>query len=216
MADVGVEADLVQRAAAGDAGARGALLTEHEARLCCMAAFRPDPRPRGRVDAADVVQEACAEAADHRQDYFRLAQATPVPVFLWLRGIAGNKLPELHRHHLGTRMRDAAREAAPRPRATPDATSAALVDQLSAHGTGPRTAAARAEVKVRLHEALGSMDATDREVLALRHFEQLTNGEAAAVLGIAERAAAKRYVRAVRRLKCVLAGMPGGLTEIRP
>src|SRR5688572_13511514 len=133
MADVGLEADLLQRAAAGDAGAWGALLTEHEARLCRMAAFRLDPRLRGRVDAADVVQEAYAEAADHREDYFRLA--TPVPVFLWLRGIVGNKLLEVHRHHLGTHMRDAGREAAPRPRAAPDATSAALVDQLSGHGT---------------------------------------------------------------------------------
>src|SRR5205814_8453497 len=101
-------------------------------------------------------------------------------------------------------------------RAAPGATSAALVDALSGHATGPRTAAARAEAKVRLREALDGMEAIDREVLALRHFEQLTNGEAAAVLGIEERAAAKRYVRALRRLKDILAGMPGGLTEVRP
>ncbi len=60
------------------------------------------------------------------------------------------------------------------------------------------------------------MDPIDREVLALRHFEQLTNGEAAAVLQIAERAAAKRYLRALKRLKDILADMPGGLTEVRP
>jgi RNA polymerase sigma-70 factor (ECF subfamily) len=137
-------------------------------------------------------------------------------VFLWLRGIVGNKLLELHRHHLGTGMRDAARDVALNPRSAPDATSAALVDQLSGHATGPGTAAARSEVKHRLREVLDNMDATDREVLALRHFEQLTNGEAAAVLGIAERAAAKRYVRALKRLKDLLADMPGGLTEVRP
>jgi RNA polymerase sigma-70 factor (ECF subfamily) len=74
---------------------------------------------------------------------------------------------------------------------------------------------ARAEVKVRLHEALNGMEAIDREVLALRHFEQLTNTEAAQVLGIEERAAAKRYVRALKRLKDILADMPGGLTGLR-
>ena len=206
-------AALRQRAAGGDAGAWGALLTGHEDRLRRVVAFRLDPRLRGRVDAADVLQEAYAEAAAHRDDYFRRSAA--VPVFLWLRGIVGNKLLDAHRHHLGTAMRDAAREHAPRPGAAPDATSAALVDQLSGHGMGPRTAAGHAEVKARLHAALDGMDATDREVLALRHFEQLTNGEAAQVLGIQERAAAKRYVRALKRLKDVLAAMPGGLTEVR-
>jgi RNA polymerase sigma-70 factor (ECF subfamily) len=112
-------------------------------------------------------------------------------------------------------MRDAAREVA-QPRASPDATSLALIDQLSGHGTGPRTSAAHFEVKARLRGALDGMDATDREVLALRHFEQLSNGEAAAVLGIEERAAAKRYVRALKRLREILAAMPGGLTEVRP
>jgi RNA polymerase sigma-70 factor, ECF subfamily len=214
---------LLQRAADGDAGAWGALLTEHEGRLRRMVAFRMDPRLQGRVDAADVVQEAYAEAAEHRGDYFRFGTAgatSAVPVFLWLRGVVANKLLEVHRHHLGTRMRDASREAPPAPRAgsaaSPDATSAALVDQLSGHATGPGIAAARSEVKARLHGALGGMDPTDREVLALRHFEQLTNAEAAAVLGIQERAAAKRYLRALRRLKDLLAGMPGGLTEVRP
>ena len=204
---------LLQCAAAGDAGAWGALLTGHEDRLRRMVMFRLDPRLQGRVDAADVIQDVYVEAAVHREAYFRLPA---VPVFLWLRGIVGNKLLEVHRHHLGARMRDAAREAPRHPRAAPDATSAALVDQLSGHATGPRTAAARSEVKVRLRDALDGMDPTDREVLALRHFEQLTNGEAAVVLGIQERAAAKRYVRALKRLKDILAALPGGLTELRP
>jgi len=204
---------LLQRAAAGDAVAWGALLNEHEGRLQRMVAFRLDPRLRRRVDAADVVQEAFLAAADHREDYFRL---TAVPLFLWLRGIVANKLLEVHRHHLGSGMRDAARDVALNPLAAPDATSAALLDQLSGHATGPSTAAARSEVKVRLRGVLDNMDTIDREVLALRHFEQLTNGEAAAVLGIQERAAAKRYVRALKRLKDILADMPGGLTEVRP
>jgi RNA polymerase sigma-70 factor (ECF subfamily) len=207
---------LAERAALGDVRAWGALLTLHGERLGRMVAFRLDPRLRGRVDAADVVQDAYLEAADHRADYFR--QPGPVPLFLWLRGIVGNKLLEVHRHHLGTRMRDAGREAAAvrGAAAGPDATSVALVAGLAGHATGPGTAAAHAEAGARVREALAAMDPTDREVLALRHFEQLTNGEAAAVLGIRERAAAKRYVRALQRLRRALADMPGGLTGLRP
>ncbi len=202
---------LFQRAAAGDAEAWGALLTVHAVRLCRMVACRLDPRLRGRVDAADVVQDAYLGASAGRAEYF--AQRPPAPLFLWLRGVVANKVLEVHRHHLGTHMRDAAREAG-RFRASPDATSAGLVVQLAGHATGPATAAARAEVTVRLRDALDAMDEVDREVLALRHFEQLSNGEAALVLGIHECAAAKRYVRALERLRNLLAALPGGLTGI--
>ena len=208
---------LLSRAAAGDAAAWGTLLTRHEDRLRRMASFRLDPRLRGRAEAADVVQDAFVEAAQHRADFF--AQADPPQLFLWLRGIVANKLLELHRYHLGTRMRDAGREVGfspAAPGATADATSLALVAQLSATSTGPATKVARQETNRRLLDALGGMDAIDREVLALRHFEQLTNAEAAGVLGIQERAAAKRYVRALKRLKDLLAEMPGGLTGLRP
>src|SRR5215208_3653516 len=92
-------AALLARAAEGDLGAWGALLMQHEGRLCRMVGFRLDPQLRARVDASDVVQEAYLEAADHREDYFR---QPPLPLFLWLRGIVGNKLLEIHRHHLAT------------------------------------------------------------------------------------------------------------------
>ena len=223
---------LMQRAAAGDAAAWGALLIEHEPRLGRIIAFRLDPRLKGRIDAGDVLQQAYLEAAAHRADYFGQVSATaqlsasttttttaaaaPVPLFLWLRGIVSNKLLELHRHHLGTRMRDAKRESPLDAPAQPDETSAALCAHLTAGITRPSVAAARGEVRERLSAALAEMDPTDREVLALRHFEQLSNAEAAEVLGIQERAAAKRYLRALQRLKAILAAMPGGLTELRP
>jgi RNA polymerase sigma-70 factor, ECF subfamily len=206
---------LLARAAAGDGAAWGALLTAQQERLVRIAAFRMDPRLRGRIDAADIVQDAFVEAAAHQADYFH-APADATPLFLWLRGVVSNKLLEVHRYHLGTRMRDAKRELpldAPR---TPDDTSAALCAHLTAGLTRPSVAAARREVRARLGQALDAMDATDREVLALRHFEQLSNAEAAQVLGIQERAAAKRYLRALQRLKQILTEMPGGLTELRP
>lgn len=212
--------DLLHRAAGGDAAAWGALLMTHEPRLTRMVAFRLDPRLHGRVDAADVVQEAFLAAAEHREDYFRADPA--FPLFLWLRGVVSNKLLEVHRHHLGTHMRDAAREV-PLDRGparggsySPEQTSVALVAQLSAGATRPSVAAARGETRATLRAALDAMDPIDREVLALRHFEQLGNGEAAQVLGIQERAAAKRYIRALKRLKEMLAALPGGLTGLRP
>jgi RNA polymerase sigma-70 factor (ECF subfamily) len=187
---------------------------QHEARLRRMVAFRLDRRLQGRVDASDVLQEAYLQATAHRANYFENPSA---PLFLWLRGVVANKLLEVHRHHLGTGMRDAAREIHDHsPAAETDATSAALVDQLTRGATGPGTAAGRSEVRLRLAEALKRMEAIDREVLALRHFEQLTNGEVAQVLGIKEAAAAKRYVRALQRFKELLSEMPGGLTELRP
>jgi len=203
---------LLARAEAGDGAAWGALLTSHQERLARMVAFRMDPRLRGRIDAADVVQEAFVQAASHREDYFR---APTVPLFLWLRGVVSNKLLELHRNHLGTRMRDAKREVPLEVRQRWDGTAGALCAHLTAGLTRPSVAAVRDEVKARLAQALDAMDAIDREILALRHFEQLTNAEAAQVLGVQERAAGKRYLRALERLKKILSAMPGGLTEMR-
>ena len=214
MADATPSRDgLLDLAAAGDGAAWGVLLTEHEERLRRIVAFRLDARLRGRIDAADIVQEAFLEASEHRADYLRKAA---LPIFLWLRGVVRNKLLEVQRQHLGTRMRDAARDVALQGAAMPHQTSADLVAQLTGHATRPSAGAIRGEDKKQLHDALDAMDPIDREVLALRHFEQLTNGEAAQVLGIHERAAAKRYLRALARLKAILAGMPGGLTGLRP
>lgn len=206
---------LFLRAAGGDVDAWGALLAQHEDRLQRVASFRLDPRLRGRIDASDVMQEAYISATRRRAEFF---QQSTQSLFLWLRWMVGNTLLELHRHHLGAHMRDVRRES-PVPGFNGDgegSTRIALIAQLTCGMTGPATAAGRADVKARLSDALGKMDATDREVVALRHFEQLTNAEAAQVLGIQERAAAKRYLRALERLREILADMPGGLTGLRP
>jgi RNA polymerase sigma-70 factor (ECF subfamily) len=203
---------LLARAAAGEAAAWGTLLIAHQERLERIVGFRMDPRLRGRVDAADIVQDAFVEASKHQDAYLR---APTVPLFLWLRGVVSNKLLEVHRHHLGTGMRDVKRELSPSRSEAAGNTSAALFAHLTAGLTGPSVAAQRGEVTIRLSKALDDMHPIDREVLAMRHFEQLTNAEAAQVLGIQERAAAKRYLRALERLKGILSEMPGGLTEVR-
>jgi RNA polymerase sigma-70 factor (ECF subfamily) len=199
---------LTQQAANGDQQSWAALLARHEGKLRRVVAFRMDQRLQGRIDASDVLQEAYLVAAQHLAEYLR---QPAMSFYLWLRGIVGNKLLELHRHHLGTQMRDAGREVSLYQGALPEASSAALAARLLGHLTGPSEAAVRAEMKVRLQEGLNSLDPLDREVLALRHFEHLTPAETAAVLGIKEKAAGMRYLRALKRLKDILTGLPGGL-----
>src|SRR5262249_41189762 len=119
-------------------------------------------------------------------------------------------LMRLHRRHLGAQMRDAGREVSLYRGALPEASSAALAAQLLGKHTSPTQAAVRAERILRVQEALNALEPMDREILSLRHFEELTAAEAAQVLEIEESAAAKRYFRALKRLKQVLAAMPGG------
>jgi RNA polymerase sigma-70 factor (ECF subfamily) len=204
---------LLRRVIDGDRREWGALLERHRQRLRRMISLRLDQRLQGRIDASDVIQEAYVQASARLEEYLR--QPT-MPFYLWLRFLTGQKLVELHRHHLGTQMRDAGREVSLYRGSLPATSSAALAAQLLGRDTRPSEAAVRAERKIRLQEALNTMDLTDREVLALRHFEQLTTPEVGQVLGITEAAASKRYLRALRRLKDILAGMPGGIGELLP
>lgn len=198
---------LLQRLREGDRQALGELFGRHRERLLRMVRLRIDPRLAGRASASDVLQDAYLEVSARVAEYLRRPD---MPFFLWLRFIAAQKLAALHRHHLGAKLRSARREV-PLPRgAGPEATSATLTASLMSGRTGPLDAAIRAELRRRLQDALGAMARLDREVLALRHFEQLTNAEAAQVLGIREPAASKRYVRALERLKDILTALPDG------
>jgi RNA polymerase sigma-70 factor (ECF subfamily) len=201
---------LLRLAAEGDPGSWEALLGQSRQRLHRMVAFRLDQRLQGRVDPSDVLQDAYLEAWQDLGSYIR---QPPMPFFLWLRGIAGNKLKELHRHHLGTQMRDPRREVSIYGDALSESTTAALAARLLGDLTRASEEAVRAEVKLRLQDALNSMDPLDREVLALRHFEQLSPAETAGVLGIKEKAAGMRYVRALRRLREILKSLGGGWLE---
>jgi RNA polymerase sigma-70 factor (ECF subfamily) len=204
---------LLQQLARGEQDVWGTLLTRHRERLQRMVALRLDRRLQGRIDASDVVQEAYLTASIQLADYLK---GSTIPFFLWLRLVTGQKLVALHRHHLGTQLRDAGREVSIDRGALPEASSAALAAQLLGLEPRPSQAAMRAERALRLEEALNRMDPLDREVLALRHFEQLSNAEAAQVLGLRESAASKRYTRALLRLREILKGMPGGEEEVSP
>jgi RNA polymerase sigma-70 factor (ECF subfamily) len=204
----GDTADLLERARAADQAALTELFSRHRDRLRRMVEMRLDWRLRARVDASDVIQDAYLEVAQRLDEYLR---QPALPFFLWLRLVVGDRLTDLHRHHLGARMRDAGREVSLYREAMPAASSAALAAQLLGKQTSPTQAAMRAERLLRLQQAVNLLSPMDREVLSLRHFEQLTRAETARVLGIEESAAAKRYVRALKRLKDTLADMPGGL-----
>jgi RNA polymerase sigma-70 factor (ECF subfamily) len=202
---------LIDRAVQGDQAAWNDLLARHRDRLRRMVALRLDRRLQGRVDASDIIQEAMLEASNRLAEY---RQDPAMPFFLWLRYLTGQRLLEQHRRHLGAQGRDAGREISLYRGAMPNTTTAALAAQLLGRKTSPSQAAQRAERKIRLQEALNSMESVDREILALRHFEHLSNGEAAQVLGLDKSATSKRYARALIRLKDILAQMPGGLGEL--
>jgi RNA polymerase sigma-70 factor (ECF subfamily) len=200
------EADLLRQIKDGDERALVELFARHRGRLKRMVRIRLDRRLQGRVDPSDVVQEAHIEVLRRAGEYVR---DPAMPAFLWLRFLTGERLLHAHRRHLGTQMRDAGQEISLHRGAFPQATSVSLAALLLGRLTSPTRAAQRAEMQLRLQTILNQMDPIDREVLTLRHFEELSNSETARVLGLEKTAASNRYIRALKRLKDVLATMPG-------
>lgn len=177
---------------------------ESRQRLWGLAHFRMDNRLRGRVDAEDVLQEAFM-AAVQRAEHFPADGSH----YIWLRLIVLQTLTDIHRRHLGAGKRDVSRETTIAAGNAGNNTSFSLADCLLGRLTSPSAAAIRDEVGGQLREALEQMNAVDREVLALRHFEELTNQEVATILGISDKNASIRYVRALQRLKRILESIPG-------
>jgi RNA polymerase sigma-70 factor (ECF subfamily) len=198
--------DLLRRLAAGDPQAAAALFARYQGRLRQMIRLRLDRRLQGRLDPSDVLQEAYLDIARRAAEY---AANPSMPPYLWLRFLTGQRLLALQRQHLGAKMRDAGLEVSLYRGALPQASSVSLAAQLLGRLTSPTQAAVRAEMQIRLQDALNSMDPLDREVLTLRHFEELSNGETAQVLGLQKSAASNRYIRALKRLKEILDTMPG-------
>jgi RNA polymerase sigma-70 factor, ECF subfamily len=203
--------DLLDRVRFGEERALAELFSRERDRLWRMVQARLDGRLRGRVDPDDILQEAYLDAT-RRISHF--ASEPSMSFFLWLRLIVGQTLVDVHRRHLDARMRDATRDVSIARRAGPGSSSASLAGYLVAHLTSPSQAAMRAEMEAQLGQAIDSLEPIDREVLILRHFEELTNGEVAEVLGLQVKAASIRYVRAVARLKAVLTRFPGFSDDI--
>jgi RNA polymerase sigma-70 factor, ECF subfamily len=202
--------ELADRLKGGDLEALATLFSQHRERLWRMVNFRMDQRLLGRIDPDDVLQEAYLAAAGRLEHYNVDSCFSP---FIWLRMILMQTLTDMHRHHLGAQMRDAGREVDHLGGRYPQATTISLAAQFVGRFTSPSQAVARAEMLAKVEQAIAAMSPLDQEVLALRHFEELSNGEVAEVLGIQQKAASIRYVRALKRLKDVLAQMPGFLEE---
>lgn len=197
--------DWARRLGERDTLALAELFDAHRERLWRMVDFRLDQRLQGRVDPDDVLQESYLAAAQ-RLCHYDPQKMSP---FVWLRLVVGQTLIDVHRHHLGAQARDAGRDVSLAARQHWQTTSASLVAVLAGHATSPSQAVARVETHEQLQHAIGDMDPIDQEILALRHFEELTNTEVAEVLGIQQKAASIRYVRALRRLKTVVSQLPG-------
>jgi RNA polymerase sigma-70 factor (ECF subfamily) len=197
--------ELLLGAAAGDSGARQRLFSRHRHRLLRMVELRLDRRLRARLDPSDVVQEALVEADGALQEYLI---RRPVPFYAWLRQLAWERLVALHRRHVAAQRRSVVREERSAPPGNDP--SEALVDRLLDNHSTPSRQVLRNELRLRVRAALDRLAARDREVLALRHLEQLSTAETAAVLGITEGAVKLRHLRALSRLRSVLGPELGG------
>jgi RNA polymerase sigma-70 factor (ECF subfamily) len=192
----------------GDQQALGELFTLHRDRLWRMVYVRLDRRLASRLAPDDVLQETFLDVVRRIGEHL----ANPeVPFYVWLRFLTIQRMQMLQRVHLGAQMRDKNREV-PLPQAQmPFVSSESLAGQLVSQLTSPSQAAIRHELQEQLRAALDALEPLDREVLALRHFEELGNSEVAQVLGITKEAASKRHMRALQRLKGVLTNLRGSV-----
>jgi RNA polymerase sigma-70 factor (ECF subfamily) len=204
MPDTHFAADqLSRRLSRGDRHALAELFTAYRDRLGQMLHFRMPAALAGRLDIDDLLQESYL-AAEKRIDAFE--HSDEHGPFVWLRLVTLQTLTDQCRRHLAAQRRDAGRDVSIHQRITmPGATTASMASLLIGQWTSPSGVVMRAEAIQQLENAIDRMDPTDREVLALRHFEMLSNQETAAVLGITPDAASIRYVRAIRRLKDICA-----------
>ena len=187
--------------ASGDTTVFGELFVVHRPRLWQIIHFRLNDKIRGRVDPDDVVQEVYMDAEKRLRHY---VDGEFPSLFLWLRLIAGQTLSNIHRTHLGTESRSVLRESDAAHSGLWGNTSLCLSQRFIAHLTSPSQVAVKGELIHEMREALDNMSEMDQEVLALRHFEELTNQEVAIELGIKPKAASVRYMRALERLRGVL------------
>jgi RNA polymerase sigma-70 factor (ECF subfamily) len=187
----------------GDADARRRLLDGHRGRLLRAIARRLDRRLAARLDASDVVQDVLAEADRRLDDY---AARRPLPFYPWLRHLADERLAALHRRHVKARRRSVERE---QPLAWPlsHESATALADRLIDRGSRPGSRVVRDELRRQVHAALAQLSDADRAVLVLRHLEQRPTAEVARLLGSTDGAVRVRVVRALARLRELLADL---------
>ena len=189
--------DLLRQVKDGDQEAVNSLLARHRDSLRRMVELRLDRAIAGRVDASDIVQETLLEASQRLAVY---AEEPSMPFHLWLRHLAKDHLIDAHRKHRRAQRRSVDRERSLANPALAHHSSLDLASQLQAQGLTPGAAVLRQELEARFRAALEELKENDRELVVMRHFDGLTNQEAAKELGLSEPAAGMRYLRAMRRL----------------
>ena len=193
--------ELIAGAKRGDADAAGRLLDKHRDALRRMVDMRMDRKIQQRVDASDIVQEVMIEANRRLNTYLE----NPVmPFHLWLRQMAKDRLIDAHRRHRGSGKRSVDREQGMVAPAAMDRSTIELAAQLCDPEMTPAAAATMQELQKRFQAAIEQLDDHDREVVLMRHFEQLSNQDVSQALGLSEPAASMRYLRAMRRLRKLL------------
>lgn len=190
--------ELLARLRDGDRSAEGELLTRHRPRLRRMITARLDERLASRIDPSDVVQDTMIRACRKLPEYL---EGPPFPFYPWLRRIAWDRLVELHRQHLQATKRAVRQEG---PLQLSEASAMQLAQRLASSKTGPTKHLLRRELRARVRSLLAKLADGDREVLVLKHLEELSNPECAAVLGISVEAVKKRYVRALARVRTLM------------
>jgi RNA polymerase sigma-70 factor (ECF subfamily) len=197
--------ELEQRLATGERDLFGQLFDLHRPRLWRFVHFRLDARVRGRIDPEDVIQEVYLDAHQRLNNFL---EGKFPSLFLWLRLVAAQTLSNTHRSHLGVQARTVLKERSLPPGIyLPDASvslSFHFVDKLAS----PSHHLSRNELVAKMHELMQKLKTSDREIIALRHFEELTNQEVATLLEIQPKAASIRYVRALERLQAAMAQFP--------
>jgi RNA polymerase sigma-70 factor (ECF subfamily) len=190
---------LLDRVIQGESSAAAALLTRHEQRLRRMVELRLDPRLAARLDPSDIVQDTLAEAHRRLPDY---AVNRPLPFYPWLRSIAWDKLVEMTRRHITAARRSVHREAG--VLGLGDKSKSILADRIAAASATPSEMAVRQEVRSRVQHAMRQLSPGDYELIVLKHLEELSVPEIAAILGVGQEAVYSRYRRAVQRLHRML------------
>lgn len=200
-----VTLNLLAEARAGDRAAVNRLLERHRASLRKMIQLRLDHHIERRVDASDVVQDVLLEANGRLEDYLRDPR---MPFHLWLRQLAQDRMIDMHRRHRGAQRRSLDREQSLASPQFADHSGFDLMQQLADHELTPAAASIRKELEARFLVALQQLDDEDREIVLMRHFEQLGNSEVAEALGLSPAAAGMRHLRALRKLRSILGEHP--------
>lgn len=197
---------LIEQAIVGDPDAIDELFECHRDRLRKMVLARMDPRLATRVAPSDVVQDTLTLAYQRLSQY---VQERPMPFYAWLRQMAWERLTQLYQHHIQVQKRSVTREETNRCYLSNDSV-ASMAHHLVSTGSSPSRNVVRVEMQKRVRSSLAQMETIDREVLVMRHLEQLQIDEIASLLGISGAAVRMRRLRAIRRLRELMMDDQGG------